>query len=364
MNQTYQIKRTICTKAAYHRIPVSGSFELTPRCNLNCNMCYVRMTPEEMAPIGRERTTQEWLEMGRQARDAGLVFLLLTGGEPMLRPDFGQLYLELTKMGLSISINSNGCLLTEQIRQLFRAYPPALINITLYGTSPESYGRLCGVSSAFEKVKDSILWLKDAGITVNLNATITPWNVQDLDGIYAFAKEHNISMRPTLYNFPPTRRTNKQEFQRLDAQTVGKLLARDVLIQNGIDHVRYQVSKFGTDEATAPGCGLEQGGHLECFAGRSQFWISWDGSMVPCGMLDQPVVKPFEVGFQAAWTELVEKTAAITLCPECTGCKHKDICTKCAAVTYAETGCFHGKPEYMCQVSDSYCEEMLRLADQ
>lgn len=363
LEPVYYIKKTLCTKAAYQHIPVSGCFELTPRCNLSCSMCYVRMTPAEMAPIGRERTTQEWLDIAQQAVDDGMVFLLLTGGEPMLRPDFAELYRKLTNMGLSISINSNGCLIGEEIRQLFRELPPALINITLYGTSPESYGRLCGVPGAYNQVTDSILWLKNQGITVNLNATITPWNLDDLDGIYSFAQMHNIPMRPTFYNFPPTRRSNKQEFQRLDAEDVGKLIAQDMLVQNGIERVRQMVAKFGTPEAIAPGCGLEQGDHLVCFAGRSQFWISWDGSMVPCGMLNGPVVKPFEIGFSSAWRELVEKTAAITLCPDCNGCQHKDVCTKCAAVTSAETGRFDGKPEYMCAVTESYCKEMRRLAE-
>lgn len=364
MQQTYEIKRGLMTIGARQKLPISGSFELTPRCNLNCSMCYVRMTPEEMAPIGRERTTEEWLDMGRQARDAGMVFLLLTGGEPMLRSDFAELYRELTAMGLSISINSNGCLLTKEIRELFSALPPALINITLYGTSRESYGRLCGVPGAYDQVVDSIRWLKSNGITVNLNATVTPWNINDLEGIYAFAQAHQISMRPTVYNFPPVRRSNKDVFQRLSAQQAGILAARDMLLQRGPEVVKEMVAAFGTPEATNPGCGLELGEHLECFAGRSQFWINWDGSMVSCGMLCEPVVHPFDTGFMPAWEELMAKTAAITLCPDCSGCSRKEVCTKCAAVTAAETGRFDGKPQYMCDLTESYCEEMHRLAQQ
>lgn len=363
VTQTYQIKQTLCTRAAHSRIPVSGAFELTPRCNFSCKMCYVRMTPEEMASAGQERTTEQWLDMGRQAVEAGMLFLLLTGGEPLLRPDFPILYRELTNMGLSISINTNGYLITESIRQLFTELPPALVNVTLYGTTQESYAGLCGVANAYQQVTDNILWLKNAGINLNLNATITPWNIQDLEGIYRFAQAHQIPMRPTFYNFPPTRRTNKQEFRRLDPQTVGKLLARDMLIQQGPENVKKMVAAFGTAEAVAPGCGMEQGDHMVCFAGRSQFWISWDGSMVACGMLDKPVVKPFDTGFQRAWASLVKETNAITLCPDCSGCRHSEICTKCAAVTSAETGCFDGKPEYMCAVTESYCAEMRHLAE-
>ena len=105
--QSAQIKRALNLKCASLGIPVTGTFELTPRCNLNCPMCYVRLNPEEMKPLGRECTKEEWMEMAEQAKEAGLLFILLTGGEPMLRSDFGEIYEGLSKMGFSISINSN-----------------------------------------------------------------------------------------------------------------------------------------------------------------------------------------------------------------------------------------------------------------
>ena len=79
-------------KAAYLGIPLSGTFELTPCCNMACKMCYVRMTPSEQAAIAPLRTAREWLELGKAAKDAGMVYLLLTGGEPFLRPDFQEIF--------------------------------------------------------------------------------------------------------------------------------------------------------------------------------------------------------------------------------------------------------------------------------
>ena len=65
MSRCADIKRNLSRKCAALGIPVSGIFELTPRCNLRCRMCYVRLTPEEMAPLGQEQTTQQWLELAR-----------------------------------------------------------------------------------------------------------------------------------------------------------------------------------------------------------------------------------------------------------------------------------------------------------
>ena len=66
MSGCADIKRSLSRKCAAMGIPVSGIFELTPRCNLRCRMCYVRLTPEEMAPLGQEQTTGQWLELARQ----------------------------------------------------------------------------------------------------------------------------------------------------------------------------------------------------------------------------------------------------------------------------------------------------------
>ncbi len=112
------IRKHLSRKCAHLGIPVSGIFELTPRCNLSCKMCYVRLTPEQMEPLGRERTAQEWLSIGKDAKDAGMAFLLITGGEPTLRKDFAEIYEGLAQMGLSISVNTNGTLITDEIKAL------------------------------------------------------------------------------------------------------------------------------------------------------------------------------------------------------------------------------------------------------
>lgn len=93
------VERMLLDQAKRTRTPANGSIELLPLCNMNCDMCYVRLSREEMEAKGRLRTADEWLEIGRQMKDAGVLFLLLTGGEPFLYPDFRRLYLELRKWG-------------------------------------------------------------------------------------------------------------------------------------------------------------------------------------------------------------------------------------------------------------------------
>ena len=89
-------------------LAIGGTFELTPRCNFRCPMCYVHMDPQQADQVGRELSAAQWINLAEQARDQGLVFALLTGGEPFIRKDFFEIYDAMKDMGLVISINSNG----------------------------------------------------------------------------------------------------------------------------------------------------------------------------------------------------------------------------------------------------------------
>lgn len=191
-------------KAARQGIPLSGTFELTPLCNMNCRMCYVRMSREQQEAIRPLRTAAQWLELGRQAKEQGLLYLLLTGGEPFLRPDFREILAGLHQMGLLISINSNGTLIDESVVRWLKETPPVRINITLYGASDETYGRLCRNPQGFTQVTRAIRLLGEAGITVKLNCSLTPHNAADLEGIFAFAKEEGLLVQATSYMFPPS----------------------------------------------------------------------------------------------------------------------------------------------------------------
>ena len=77
MNDTSTLEKMMIQKAKQQRIPITGSMELLPLCNMNCDMCYVRLSREEVRRIGRFRTAEEWLHLVRQMQQAGVLFLLL-----------------------------------------------------------------------------------------------------------------------------------------------------------------------------------------------------------------------------------------------------------------------------------------------
>ena len=121
----FPVSRYLTAKAAAQKIPVTGTFELTSRCNFNCKMCYIHGM-EDMDSLRKgELSVKEWLSIAEEAKKEGLLFLLLTGGEAMIRDDFMELYEALAQMGFRLVINTNGSLVTDEILDLFRRYPPS-----------------------------------------------------------------------------------------------------------------------------------------------------------------------------------------------------------------------------------------------
>src|ERR1017187_3414868 len=175
--------RELHRRAAARRQPVNGTFELTERCNLACRMCYVCQAPGDAARRAKELSAAAWLELAHQAVDNGMVFLLLTGGEVFLRPDFFELYTPLTRLGLILTLFTNGTLITDAIAQRLGEAPPSRTEITLYGATAATYEAVTGVPGSYARCRAGIEALVKHRVSLRLKATITRQNVGELDAL-------------------------------------------------------------------------------------------------------------------------------------------------------------------------------------
>ena len=329
-------------------LPIGGNFELTARCNFNCPMCYVH---QQDAKQEQELTSAQWIDLAAQARERGLVFALLTGGEPFLRKAFFEIYTAMKAMGILVSINSNGSMLDGEIRRRLIEDPPMRMNISLYGGCRETYRSMCG-RDAFEQVTENIRALKSAGIDVRLNVSLTPYNRQDLHKIFEISREMNVPAKATSYMHPPVRLNGVAD--RLSPEEAARCSFE-------WDKLRFDEDEFARrSEALASLSGLEEeecsadlSEGVGCRAGRSSFWMTWDGRMLPCGMMPGPSARPLEIGFDAAWQQIRSETAKIRLPHECSACPKRKSCAVCAAVCVAESGTFDRVPEHLCRQTEA-----------
>ena len=352
----------IHTKAAMAGIPLNGTFELTPCCNMACKMCYVRLTKQQQQAIAPLHTAEEWLQLGKTARDNGMLYLLLTGGEPFLHPEFRKIMEGLHRMGLIISINTNGTMIDEKTVEWLKKVPPVRLNITLYGASDETYERLCGNPHGFTQVTRAIRLLTDAGMTVKLNCSVTPYNCQDLDKIFAYADRENRRIQATSYMFPPVRRdasmvgTNDRFTPEEAAYQSAKIdclfRGEEQFLKRMEEHAPMVISgELGED---CPEFSVEGEG-VRCRAGKCSFWVTWEGKLMPCGMLSTDCAPNiFDMDFMKAWEIVRSQVRAIRLPKACAACEMRDDCRTCAAMVYTETGTYDQVPKYRCAMEKAY----------
>lgn len=355
-------------KAGELNIPLTGAFELLPVCNLKCKMCYVRQDMDSVNAQGGLLSAEEWLDYAHQAKDAGMLYPLLTGGEPFLRSDFFEIYAKMQEMGLQISINSNGSLIDEKKAKWLGEHSPTRINITLYGASEESYEKLCGNGEAFEKVRKAVEYLRKYRVPFKFNTSITRENVGDLEQLIRYAKSMNAPIQVATYMFPPTRRDASSigKNHRLSPDEAARARVTADWLQGDPEWFAGQAKRFQRFvpiETVMANNELERIEHgMMCRAGRSSFWLNWKGELGNCGMYSSKNVSLKDKTFEEAWKEIVTETKDFRYAPYCSICPNQRLCHACIAMVHNECGTGEGRPAYICEMSQAsakYYKEFL-----
>jgi radical SAM protein with 4Fe4S-binding SPASM domain len=266
----------------------------------------------------------------------------------------------LHKMGLVISINSNGTMIDENTVAWLKNCPPVRINISLYGASDATYARLCGNPKGFTQVTNAIRLLKDAGITVKLNCSLTPYNAEDLPQMVEFAKEKGLYLQIATYMFPPVRKDASMVGQndRFTPEEAAYYMAYADFLTMGAEKFLEKAAPTYPEDSCATPDGIR------CRAGKCSFWITWQGQMTPCGMFPtEGSLNVFQKDFSAAWEQVKAYSASIRLPEKCAGCSVKEDCHACGAMVITESGCFDTAPEYRCDMMHAYPAQYGRVKE-
>lgn len=350
----YSVKEKILENEYGITMTYEEKEEVEKMCNLNCDMCYVRMSREEMEEVGRLRTMEEWTKTAEDMMKAGTLFVLLTGGEPLLYPHFRELYQKLRELGMIITINTNGTLIDEAWADFFAENKPRRINITLYGASNETYERLCHYPGGFDKAVNGIRLLRERNIDVKVNGSLAKANVDDRMKIIELGESLDAPVRIDTYMYPSVRERNHayNNQARLDPEMAAK--ARVEVLQREMgEEVFAQYRKIQLDEAENTPEGEAVPGQMACRAGKSSFVVNWQGEMRSCVVLDKPSIPLRDVEFEEAWKFTKKETESLRISARCSSCKLRKVCNTCVAAAIAETGKADGVPEYLCRYTEA-----------
>ena len=326
------------------RNPTEGTFELTIRCNLHCKMCLFRHDDSENAEImAKELTAEQWIDMARQVAEAGTLSLLITGGEPMLRPDFCEIWEGIYK------------LVTPKIMETLRKYPPHKIGVTIYGAGPETYEKVTGSAAAFEKAIEGIRQLKTLPSQMEYRMTVIKDNYDDVAAVENLVSRFDpeaLLINAQLVTKGVRGACADVDSCRLDPGEYIKLS-----VERGIRELKTKLgARFSEGTVSIiknePECDSSSKEGVPtlfgCQAGMKSYTISWDGKLLGCQIMGS-FAQETNAGFQKAWDDFPYGVSLPPVCDTCHHCPLSEYCSLCAAFRFAETGTFTEAPSYICK---------------
>jgi radical SAM protein with 4Fe4S-binding SPASM domain len=343
-------------KLAAKRVPLSFDLEITARCNLDCRHCYINLPSGDRSAKGRELDATAIGRLGAEAASLGVLWCLLTGGEPLLRKDFFEIYTALRKKGLLLSVYTNATLVGPEHVRFFRKYPPRDIEVTVYGATERTYERVTRVAGSFAAFRRGLDLLLGGGIKVRLKAMALRSNADEMDAIAEFCRARTkdyFRFDPFLhYRFDrdPARNT-EIEAERLTPAEIAAL-------EKG-DEERFRAMERNCAQLVIPGLSESNCRHLfRCDAGKRNFVVGDDGTFRLCASLVHPAcLYDLKKGsLREAWTDFVpavldKKSDRREYLDKCARCPIANLCLWCPAHAYLETGELDAYVDKFCQIA-------------
>jgi len=329
------------------RLPLEGTLDLTYRCNNNCLHCWVNVknTDEERS---KELATREWLDVVDQARAMGTRHWAISGGEPLLRDDFGEIFQHIQKKSSSCSLNTNGTLITPAIAKMLSKGCNILLSI--YGASAEVHDRVTRNPGSFAAVMRGLAFLKEAGTRpivqlVPLSANFHQWREME-----ALADSLGLSWRMGAASLilSATRDAAKNE------QICAQRLCPTIITELNPPNVAYEEM-----HASATSCITKSGERKygNCISERDIFHVDPAGGMSFCCFIkDERLRFDLKNGtFAEGWDVFLPSLAdqdqdCLIFDQECRACELQVDCQRCPAMSFLEHGQASRPSEYHCQL--------------
>jgi len=328
--------------AAEEGIPLHATLALTHRCNFRCVHCYV--LPNAASPA-TELSTEDWLALAQEAADAGCFSILLTGGEPLLREDFKEIYLGIRKMGIHVMLFTNASRVDSSVIHTLQAAPPRLIEVTLYGATPETYEAVTGQADGFEKAMRGISLLRKAGLPVRLKTVLMQPTLHEFEALRALADGDDLPLRYDAMIQPRFPGDTAMERLRIPPEEVAELEARLIpeLAGQWKQQRERQASQIDANSTLL----------YACAAGAISFYVSAEGILQPC-------VSAVRYGIRYKRGDLLkafrESRRAVRSIPapvpyECAACDDRIFCGSCPPIAELDCGDESGKCRYACELA-------------
>ena len=344
------------------------TIELTERCNNNCIHCCINRPANAEGARAREMTTEQVQDIMRQAADLGCLQVHLTGGEPLLRPDFEDLYLFARRLGMRVLLYTNGCLINLRLAALFARVPPRVeIEITVYGMRAESYEAVTRAPGSFAQFRRGISFLTEHHVPFLVKCALLPPNRAEMDEFEARNPAMPWKLTRPTYSMGfelRSRRDDPAKNRLIESLRVPPQESIAVVLR---DAGRYRpwTLELMNDHLRPPGDTL-----FNCGAPTGQTaCVDAYGRLQPCMGIRAPELTVDLVGvpLHDALTQFARLSEMRAANPEylrrCARCFLKKVCEQCPAKSWTEHGTFDAPVEYLCATTHAWALYLGWLGD-
>ncbi len=318
-------------KSTEHFVPLVLSYNVTRECNMKCSHCYINATDKKLED---ELTTQEAKALIDQIHQVSSPLLILSGGEPLLRPDIFELIEYGSKKGLKMGLGSNGYLIDDSVAKKLKDAGIATVSISLDSNIPAQHDEFRGVTGAWEKAVNACKVLRKNGVLVQVNTTLTHDNYNQIDDIMTLAESIGVE-NFHLFFLVPTGRGVKltdispQKYEEMITKTFAKVHKHRLNVRPSCAPQFMRI---------AQGMGVDMRQWIRgCIAGLHYCRIYANGEVTPCPYLPIKLGNIKEKSFKEIWTN-AEIFKALrspdSLKGKCGVCEYKTICGGCRARAY------------------------------
>ena len=307
-------------------IPVSVTIELTRRCRLSCSHCYLPETRGRARP-GRELSSAQWENILGQLARAGGLYLVFTGGEPLLRPDLADLCRAAKKLKFDVRVFSTGLGLTAGAAAEFKAAGVSAFELSFYGR-PSVHDRVTGLKGSYSGSLAAARLLKKSGVPVKLKVPLTNLNYGQAGFLKGLAKKEGfgVSFDPVIAP------ANDRDTVALKYRLTGSRLAGAL----------KRLSAPASPVPASPARGAPDAWDFLCGAGHNVCAVDPAGNLYPCLQLPVKLGNLTRQSFAAIWKGAPWlkrwRRAGLKDLRVCRDCGLLDYCSRCPGISLLEEG--------------------------
>jgi len=328
-------------------IPFLVSWNLTKRCNLKCAHCYLDAAElegaDETATAEARRYIDEVASLNPEA------MLIMTGGEPLLRPDFPELSRYASGKGLTVVVGTNGTLLDDATIEMLLSSGVQGVGISLDSSTPAYHDRFRGVTGAWARTVEGISALARRRLPYQLQLTVTRDNRADIPALIEFAAANGAKAVNIFFLVCTGRGQNMTDLTPEEYEETLKYLveAEDEFSGRVMVRARCAPHFLRVVSSLNPESAVMKGQTSGCIAGTGYLRISPEGFVTPCPYIpastDDANLK--KVSLKKIWNDhpAFKSLRSPVYNGRCKDCEFNDVCGGCRARALSSTGDLMGE---------------------